>query len=125
HDALAAIPRLEHRLATAQQQLDAARNDQSADPKEQKKRLKKLRSDVAAAEEELQSLRGKVTAVESQPELHALAQQHPGIARLAREETARLHAGDEENRRLWENFLPKCLAALDRIYERLGIPFDK
>src|SRR5690606_20592537 len=28
------------------------------------------------------------------------------------------------NRRLWEQFLPQCLAALNRLYERLDIRFD-
>jgi len=42
----------------------------------------------------------------------------------AREETAKLHAGDPENRRLWEEFMPHCLRALEGVDERLGIRFD-
>jgi arginyl-tRNA synthetase len=42
----------------------------------------------------------------------------------ARDETAKLHAGDPENRRLWAEFMPHCLAALNAIYERLGVSFD-
>ena len=42
----------------------------------------------------------------------------------ARAETAKLHAGNPENRRLWAEFMPACLAALNAIYERLGVTFD-
>lgn len=42
----------------------------------------------------------------------------------AREETAKLHAGDAVNRALWEQFMPHCLAALHGLYERLGVSFD-
>ena len=42
----------------------------------------------------------------------------------ARAETAKLHAGDPENRALWERFMPHCLAALRTIYDRLGVTFD-
>ncbi|MCE5268712.1 MAG: arginine--tRNA ligase [Planctomycetaceae bacterium] len=39
-------------------------------------------------------------------------------------ETARLHAGDPENRRLWEQFLPHCEDEIQRVYSRLGVTFD-
>jgi arginyl-tRNA synthetase len=39
-------------------------------------------------------------------------------------ETARLHAGDPENRALWHEFMPHCLAALQALYDRLGVRFD-
>jgi arginyl-tRNA synthetase len=46
------------------------------------------------------------------------------VALAVRQETAKLHAGDEENNRLWRLFIPWCQAAIDRIYERLGVRFD-
>ena len=39
-------------------------------------------------------------------------------------ETAKLHAGDPENRALWSQFMPHCLAALQAVYDRLGVRFD-
>ena len=39
-------------------------------------------------------------------------------------ETAKLHAGDAENRRLWQEFLPFCVDEIERIYRRLGVRFD-
>jgi arginyl-tRNA synthetase len=38
-----------------------------------------------------------------------------GVEEAARAETARLHAGDPENRALWERFMPHCLGALNVI----------
>jgi arginyl-tRNA synthetase len=35
-----------------------------------------------------------------------------------------LHAGDEENRRLWREFLPYCEDEIGRVYRRLGVRFD-
>jgi arginyl-tRNA synthetase len=42
----------------------------------------------------------------------------------SRKETAKLHAGDEENLRLWKAFMPYCLKELEPIYERMDIRFD-
>jgi arginyl-tRNA synthetase len=42
-----------------------------------------------------------------------------------RQETAKLHAGDAENVRLWNEFMPACMAEIHATYERLGLlPFD-
>jgi arginyl-tRNA synthetase len=42
-----------------------------------------------------------------------------------RQETAKLHAGDPENVRLWQSFMPWCLEDLNRIYRRLDIHHDE
>src|SRR5690606_5279061 len=57
-------------------------------------------------------------------EVAALAEKHPQLERRVLEETARLHEGDEENLRLWREFMPACLSALRPIYDRLGVRFD-
>ncbi|MDZ7617187.1 MAG: arginine--tRNA ligase, partial [Patescibacteria group bacterium] len=46
------------------------------------------------------------------------------IGKAVLAETAKLHAGDEENRRLWQEFMPVCLAEIGRMYGRLGVQFD-
>jgi arginyl-tRNA synthetase len=46
------------------------------------------------------------------------------VAEAARQETAKLHTGDPENKRLWQQFMPWCLDEINRIYQRLGIHFD-
>ncbi|MEN6457792.1 MAG: arginine--tRNA ligase [Thermoguttaceae bacterium] len=49
---------------------------------------------------------------------------HPEINTDVLAETAKLHAGDPENRRLWEQFLPHCEDEIQRVYARLGVRFD-
>ena len=39
-------------------------------------------------------------------------------------ETAKLHAEDKENVKLWNDFLPHCRDEIQRVYERLDITFD-
>jgi arginyl-tRNA synthetase len=46
------------------------------------------------------------------------------VQQACREETAKLHAGDEENVRLWKMFMPYCREDIDRIYRRLDVHFD-
>ncbi len=46
------------------------------------------------------------------------------VEAAARAETAKLHVGDAENRALWNQFMPHCLKALRKIYDRLGVRFD-
>ena len=46
------------------------------------------------------------------------------VADACRQETAKLHAGDPENLRLWKEFMPACLEEINRIYRRLGVHFD-
>jgi arginyl-tRNA synthetase len=58
------------------------------------------------------------------PAAAELAAAHPDLGREVLLETARLHEGDQENRRLWESFIPVCQAEIDRIYRRLNVTFD-
>lgn len=47
------------------------------------------------------------------------------IADACRAETAKLHAGDAENNRLWKEFMPACMAEIHAVYRRLGtLPHD-
>ena len=45
-------------------------------------------------------------------------------ADASRSETAKLHAGDPENVRLWQMFMPHCMEEIERIYRRLDVKFD-
>jgi arginyl-tRNA synthetase len=55
------------------------------------------------------------------PEQVAEARQ---VAEAARRETAKLHAGDPENLRLWQTFMPWCVASIEEVYQRLDVHFD-
>ena len=57
-------------------------------------------------------------------QLAALAAAHSQIDSAVLEETAKLHAGDDENLRLWHEFLPHCRDENTRVYRRLNVAFD-
>jgi arginyl-tRNA synthetase len=46
------------------------------------------------------------------------------VAEAARQETAKLHAGDPENLSLWQKFIPWCREDIERIYRRLDVKFE-
>ena len=46
------------------------------------------------------------------------------VQEACRQETAKLHAGDPENLRLWQTFMPHCLAEIEHVYRRLDVRFD-
>ena len=123
HQARSDLPGLRDRLTAQQTELEQAEsqadNDKSAKKalRKQRSNLDELRAAIAAAEQRCQT-------IENNPDLKQLADSWPNIAEQARQETARLHAGDEENRRLWEEFLPQCLKAIESMYTRLGVSFD-
>ena len=127
-EALAEVAPLEQALQLRRVALDDAPKSAMAHggkpDKEAAKNLRRLESALAKAEEDLQELRGKIAAVEADPELSRLAEQHAGVGAAVLAETAKLHAGDPENRRIWREALPPSLAQIDRIYRRLGVSFD-
>jgi arginyl-tRNA synthetase len=59
--------------------------------------------------------------VEYTPEQISKARQ---VRDAARQETAKLHTGDPENLRLWQQIMPWCLEVNERIYRRLDVHFD-
>jgi len=122
------LPQLEAELtereaAVEQQQVLPATGDKAAD-KKARKDLRGLKDKVAETAEKISSLRGKLAVVDGDPQLAAQAAAHPGIADAVLEETAKLHAGDVENRRLWEEFLPKCREEIQKVYDRIDVQFD-
>ncbi len=59
-----------------------------------------------------------------EPGLASRSEEHPQLEQRVLAETVRLHEGDEENLRLWREFMPACLSALRPVYDRLGVRFD-
>jgi arginyl-tRNA synthetase len=53
-----------------------------------------------------------------------LTPEEAAIAEACRQETAKLQAGDPENKALWEKFMPWCMGAITPLYERLEVSFD-
>lgn len=109
--------------ADQQAQISADTADKAAKKKEEKL-LRKLRNSASEARAKLSEVQQKVQRAEADPTLAPLIAAHPDIAQAVLNETAKLHAGDEENRRLWHEFLPACRSEIQRIYDRLGVCFD-
>jgi arginyl-tRNA synthetase len=92
--------------------------------KKANKDLKRLEKELEESRKELKGLQAKRAAIEGDPELARLAKEHPDIASAVLAETAKLHAGDEDNLRLWREFMPPCVQAIEDVYRRLGVQFD-
>lgn len=118
------IPEAEEKLSKATLALEHAKASPDEDAKKQKKILKAAEKSTKAADDALKSLRVKVSAVDADPKLLALANEHPEIEKRSQLETAKLHAGDEENLELWKKFLPISITEIDSAYDRLGVKFD-
>lgn len=123
------LPVLEHKVPEREATLEQLRKQVPGAEKGAEKKhaaaVRKAESQLADARTEVRTLQAKLVAVESDPDLFVLVQAHPRIAAAVLEETAKLHAGDPENRRLWAEFLPHCRDEIQRIYRRLDIRFDQ
>ncbi|ASV75594.1 Arginyl-tRNA synthetase [Thermogutta terrifontis] len=125
-EAVQKIAELEGRLQAKEQELAGVSSNQTsaAATKMEDKKRRELQEEIEELREELEELRRKRAAVEDNPTLYEWAKAHPNIEQDVLQETAKLHAGDEENLRLWREFLPHSLDEMNRIYRRLGIRFD-
>lgn len=123
HDQRALQPKLDKALAAKMEEIDAA-SSLPGDDKQTQKRQKKLNEELEALREQIAGSRKKLASVDNDPVLSQYAAQHPQISVQARLETAKLHSGDSENQRLWNEFVPACLRAIQGVYDRLQIKFD-
>lgn len=97
--------------------------DKAAD-KKAAQNLDRTKKQLADKAKELEKLKEKVTNFESSPAQMKLANEHSDIENAVLAETAKLHADDQENLKLWHEFLPHCRVDIQRIYDRLDIKFD-
>jgi arginyl-tRNA synthetase len=127
-EALADLPKTEKFLQETESKLKQLKAQPApADKREAKelaKEIEKTTARLAEQREDLASLRKKIAAVEADPRLSQLAAEHSRIDQAVLEETAKLHAGDAENLKLWQEVLPYCREDMQRIYSRLTIRFD-
>ncbi|HLA86350.1 MAG TPA: arginine--tRNA ligase [Thermoguttaceae bacterium] len=125
HEGRAKLPKLEERLTQQMAALEAERRAAGSSPdKKVQKTLRRAESDLTDLRGEIDALAESLAVVENDPVLSKLAVEHADVGQAVLAETAKLHAGDAENRRLWREFLPACLAEIERIYDRLGVAFD-
>lgn len=123
-----ALPTATERLAKKQDEVEQLKSqpktgDKAAD-KKASQALAKAQDGAKDLQEVVVSLQQRIAAVESDPQLAAAAAQHANIDEAILAETAKLHAGDAENLRLWHEFLPSCRDEIARVYRRLNVQFD-
>ncbi len=121
HDAKATLPELEEQLAQREVALEQNRASAGERPdKATRRRLAQEEKGIAEDRAKIDSLRNLL----ADPELAEQAARHPNVGSSILAETARLHEGDAENVRLWQEFMPACQQEIGRIYRRLGVRFD-
>ena len=99
-------------------------DESEEDAKKTKKEAKRLNRLIGQAEQQIADLSVAIEASQRDAQLMSLVQEHSNIATAVLSETAKLHDGDEENIRLWNEFLPNCRDEIQRVYKRLDIEFD-
>jgi arginyl-tRNA synthetase len=125
HDLRALQPKLDQGLADKIAEVEAAASAPGDEKQKQKQKLqKKISGELEQIREQIADGRKKLSAIESNPKLEVLARQHPDITVKSRLETAKLHSNDPENVKLWNQFVPACLEAIQGVYDRLDIHFD-
>ncbi|HOP77594.1 MAG TPA: arginine--tRNA ligase [Thermogutta sp.] len=115
---------LEEKEAALADLRNQLQNMTEAERKKITRKLRQLESEVAQLQDDLSEIRTKIEAVECDETLRRAAMEHTDIGQKVLQETAKLHAGDPENLKLWREFLPHSLDEMNRIYKRLGIQFD-
>ncbi len=125
HEGKRQLPEMEEQQRIREAALDQSKDQagKSAD-KKTRKGLEREEARVQEGRDEIEATKRRIAAVESDERLVALAGQHAKIGESVLAETAKLHAGDEENLRLWREFMPCCLDEIERMYKRLGVRFD-
>jgi arginyl-tRNA synthetase len=127
-ESIKGLPTLKERLTQRQAEIERLKaqpktGDKVAD-KKAAQALAKAQDAAKEQAEELASQEKKIATVESDPVLFKLATEHPNIDEAVLQETAKLHASDPENLRLWHEFLPNCRDEIARVYGRLNVKFD-
>ncbi len=124
HDKQRALPGQQERAVAARARLAELEAAMTGGDKSGKAEAKKLRAELVGLDEAITAAESEIASVDGDDALRAIVIEHADIAEASRAETAKLHAGDAENRALWEEFLPACLEAMESVYRRLGITFE-
>lgn len=128
HEGVAKLPEMNATLAKFNDNLDSLDQKLAEADKPTRKKLKSERSKLQEKTKELSdkisSTEAKIASVEGDADKLAVAKQHANIGEAVLAETAKLHEGDEENLRLWNEVLPHSMKDLHRIYDKLGVTFD-
>ena len=119
------LPELAQKIEEAEAKLAEAKAAAGDTPdKKTAKALRRQEGSLNDQRVELKELQAKLDEMNADTEFAALAADHTDIGTAVLAETAKLHSGDEENLKLWQEFLPNCLDEISRVYNRLNITFD-
>lgn len=127
HRGVAQLPILEKQqldLAGKITRLREELDEQENTKKSQQKQLRRLENQLSQTDTEMQAISKQKNSIEKDLAKNKLLSVHPTIDHDVLLETAKLHAGDEENKQLWDMFMPLAIAELNRVYQRLDISFD-
>ena len=109
HRGVAKLPILEKqqldlagKITTLREELDEQENTK----KSQQKQLRRLENQRSQTDTEMQAISKQKNSIEKDPAKNKLLAVHPTIDHDVLLETAKLHAGDEENKQLWDMFMP-------------------
>ena len=124
------LPKDEQQLKEEQVRLEEL--ERSLDDKPDKKARKTIEKQRAKVEQGRSHVGfrqfwiGKMEkgGVDVSPDVSQDIPDHQHIREDVLAETVRLHEGDEENLRLWREFMPACQEEIDGIYRRLDVTFD-
>ena len=122
------LPTMQEKLVTLEEAVAHAKTqeptgDKAADKKANKAR-KKLESQLNGLRTEVKNVTAKLADAKADPVMSKLLEEHADIGNSALQETAKLHEGDAENLKLWNDFLKNCRGDIQKIYDRLGVSFD-
>ena len=119
------LPAQRERLDRAEAALKEKELEARAKPdKRTRRELGRLKKAVEEARAHWEWPKFLIGVLEHDPEVAPLLAHHPDIGAAVLEETAKLHEEDDENLRLWREFMPHCLDAIEGIYRRLDVSFD-
>jgi len=129
HDGKQKLPERQQALITQKANVETmAAAPADPDAKAEKKRAKALRqaqAGLADEEKAIAKLAESLAATENDSIAGPLLEKHANISSAVLQETAKLHEGDEYNRSLWKEFMPKCRESIQEIYSRLDVSFDE
>lgn len=120
-------PALQEKIVTLREkraELEASDLADEKKAKKIKKSLGDLQKKIEEAEDQVKKLTAYFESVQADEPFLKDVNAHPDIAHQVLAETAKLHEGDEENRALWQQFMPHCRDEIQRVYTKLGIEFD-
>jgi len=119
------LPAMKARLKQQQETLTREEAAAKSGDKKAEKALRQVKRSLDELCSEADELEASLATLKNDDKLSAAAATFPDIGKRVLEETAKLHVGDPENRRLWEEFLPACRREIEDLYKRLDVQFDE